>query len=283
VGALLVAALAGCGGDGADDGSDAAGSAGRTPSPASASAMPTSTSDVPELVDIGGGRHVYVHCSGEGSPTVVMESGDESDQFQWSAVQPAVAEETRVCSYDRLGNGSSDPATGCRRTPELLADLTAMLAAVDARPPYVLVGTSGGGFIMTSYAYEHQDETVGIVLAETPRALIASRAPSDLLADLDCRSTENQEHRDYVTVEHWAWQHRQRIGRIPMTVISNDYGDFYADDEQRTNVRAQRDWLVLSPLARQVVVTTGHDVPENEPDLTVREILRVVGEARVSG
>jgi hypothetical protein len=42
----------------------------------------------------------------------------------------------------------------------------------------------------------------------------------------------------------------------------------------------QRGWLVLSPLAQQVVVTSGHDVPENEPELTVREIFRVLAAAR---
>jgi hypothetical protein len=40
------------------------------------------TVDVPKLVDIGGGRHLYARCSGEGSPVVVLESGDESDQFE---------------------------------------------------------------------------------------------------------------------------------------------------------------------------------------------------------
>jgi hypothetical protein len=65
-----------------------------------------------------------------------------------------------------------------------------------------------------------------------------------------------------------------------MTVISNDCGDNWQNAEQKTNVRDQRGWLVLSPLARQVVVTSGHDVPENEPDLTVREILRVLSAAR---
>jgi hypothetical protein len=276
--AVLVAAgaLAGCGGDGGDD--PAAGpSSSSAPSPRTSA---TQTYDVPELVDIGGGRQVYAHCSGEGRPTVVLESGDEADQFQWSSVFYAVAERTRVCAYDRFGTGSSDPATGCRRTPELLADLRAMLAAVDAAPPYVLVGTSGGGFIMTSYAYAHPDETAGIVLAETPHAIIPSQAPKELLRQLDCRAPANVEHRDYVAVERDAWEHRRRVGRIPMTVISNDYGDFFEDEEQRTNVKGQRGWLELSPLAKQVVVTTGHDVPENEPDLTVREIMRVLDEAR---
>jgi pimeloyl-ACP methyl ester carboxylesterase len=179
-----------------------------------------------------------------------------------------------------LGNSSSDAATGCRRTPELLGDLSAMLAAVEAGPPFVLVGTSGGGYLMTGYAYAHPRATAGIVLAETPHAIIPAQAPKELLAELDCRSPLNQEHRDYVSVERYAWIHRHRIGRIPMTVISNDYGDSGENAEQKTNVKGQRGWLVLSPLARQVVVTSGHDVPENEPDLTEREVLRVLAAAR---
>ena len=276
---VTVSVLAACGDGGSSSGDRAAPST-SSPSAVTPSAAPAATYDVPGLVDIGDGRQVYAHCSGEGSPTVVLESGDESDQFQWSSVLPEVARHTRVCAYDRLGNGSSDPATGCRRTEQLLADLDAMLAAVDAEPPYVLVGTSGGGFIMTSYAYEHPEDTAGIVLAETPHAIIPAEAPPELLDDLDCRSAGNQEHRDYVSVERWAWEHRHRIGRIPMTVISNDYGETYENEEQRTNVRGQRGWLVLSPLAKQVVVTSGHDVPELEWGLTVREVLRVVDAAR---
>ena len=240
-------------------------------------------SERPALVDGKvevAGRQLAVHCSGNGSPTVVLEAGLGFSSAAWTELRPRLAKRTRVCAYDRLGNGSSDDATGCRRTPELLGDLSAMLAAVGAEPPYVLVGTSGGGFLMTSYAYAHPDQTAGIVLAETPHAIIPSREPKSLLAELDCRSALNQEHRDYVAVERFAWTHRHRIGRIPMTVISNDYGDTWENAEQKNNVKGQRGWLVLSPLARQVVVTSGHDVPENEPDLTVREILRVLATAR---
>ncbi len=276
--AALVLALSSCGG------SDSAGDpSAQSPSPqesaSSPSPSPTESYDVPELVDIGGGRHLFVHCSGEGSPVVVLESGDESDQFQWGAVFKQIAAETRVCKYDRAGNGSSDDATGCRRTPEILADLSAMLAAVKAEPPYILVGTSGGGFLMTSYAYTHPDQTAGIVLAETPHAIIPSEAPRELLAELDCHATTNVEHRDYVAVERYAWTHRHRIGPIPMTVITNDYRGNGENAEQQTNVKGQQGWLVLSPLAKQVVVTSGHNVPENEPDLTVREILRVLAAA----
>lgn len=92
----------------------------------------------------------------------------------------------------------------------------------------------------------------------------------------------NKEHRDYVAVELYAWTHRHRIGRIPMTVITNDYGDNWENHEQKTNVTGQQGGLVLSPLARQIVVTSGHNVPETEADLTSREILRVLAAARVT-
>ena len=47
------------------------------------------------------------------------------------------------------------------------------------------------------------------------------------------------------------------------------------------NVQAQRGWLVLSPLAEQVVVHTGHAVEEVDPDLVRDAILDVVEAARI--
>lgn len=84
------------------------------------------------------------------------------------------------------------------------------------------------------------------------------------------------EHRNYVAVEDYAWSHQHRIGNIPMTVISNKFSPPYDDYEQPTNVRDQRGWFALSPQARQVVVTSGHEVEENQPDLVAREILHVL-------
>jgi hypothetical protein len=119
-------------------------------------------------------------------------------------------------------------------------------------------------------------------LVETPHAIVAAEAPPELLAELDCANPKNQEHRDYVRVENDAWSQRHRIGDIPMVVISNDYGRSFEGEEQRTNVEDQKGWLVLSPQARQVVVTSGHDVAGNEPGLVIREILRVLDAARAS-
>jgi pimeloyl-ACP methyl ester carboxylesterase len=48
----------------------------------------------------------------------------------------------------------------------------------------------------------------------------------------------------------------------------------------RHNVEGQEGWLVLSPQAKQIVVDTGHDVMEEEPEVVIEAIVEVLREAR---
>ena len=88
-------------------------------------ASPSSSPSLVEAgnVDIGDGRSLYRVCRGEGSPTVILDSGDGADHAQWDQVITQIAEVTKVCSYDRGGLGRSDPVTGCRHLPDLTGDL----------------------------------------------------------------------------------------------------------------------------------------------------------------
>jgi hypothetical protein len=52
------------------------------------------------VVEIEEGRGLYVRCTGSGSPTVVMEAGDEGDSNQYVNVEWEVSEKTRSCVYD---------------------------------------------------------------------------------------------------------------------------------------------------------------------------------------
>jgi pimeloyl-ACP methyl ester carboxylesterase len=237
-----------------------------------------------DVVDIGGGRHLYVQCSGAGSPTLVFESGDESDTSSWVKVLPGVVASTRTCAYDRLGNGqSSAPLNPCRGLADLRGDFEAVLRAAAAQPPYVLVGASGGGLLVAGYAMAHPENVAGLVLVDTPRAVVLDDLPKAVRDEIRCGSPSNQEHRDFAAIEHEVWDHRRTVGDIPVTVVSNDYGNVSGlIPEQQTNVEDQRGWFVLSPSARQVVVTSGHDVPGNEATLLTGEILKVLQLARAS-
>src|SRR5215212_1643034 len=67
--------------------------------------------DFKGLVDIGGGRKIYMECQGKGRPTVVFVAGAGDRAETWSttqkpsqqAVLPAIAQTNRVCAYDRPG------------------------------------------------------------------------------------------------------------------------------------------------------------------------------------
>jgi hypothetical protein len=52
------------------------------------------------------------------------------------------------------------------------------------------------------------------------------------------------------------------------------------NEEQRTNVKGPKGWLVSSPQSKQVIVTGGHNVPDYAPDLVVTEIVNVHQVAR---
>ncbi len=63
------------------------------------------------LYDVGGHR-LHLDCTGTGSPTVVLENGLNEISPLWSAITAQVARTTRVCAYDRAGQGWSDDADG---------------------------------------------------------------------------------------------------------------------------------------------------------------------------
>jgi pimeloyl-ACP methyl ester carboxylesterase len=117
------------------------------------------------LVDIGG-RRMNLYCTGSGAPTVVLDAGGGGWSLVWRYVQPAVAQTTRVCSYDRAGLGFSDPGPLPRTTDAIADDLHALLHAAGIAPPYVLVGHSMGGFDMRVFADRYRAEVGGMVLVD---------------------------------------------------------------------------------------------------------------------
>lgn len=146
------------------------------------------------LVDIGGGRQLYLHCRGTGSPTVVLVSGTQGAYDEWThvfddveappvpsdhAVLPEVSRFTRVCGYDRPGTtrftGELSPSTPVAQpttAEQGVSDLHALLTAAGIPGPYVVVGGSWGGMITKLFASTYPDQTAGLVFVDGATELV---------------------------------------------------------------------------------------------------------------
>ena len=131
-----------------------------------------------ELIDVGGHR-LHLHCTGTGSPTVVLEPGLGAGSSDLAWIAPAVARDSRVCVYDRAGRGWSDPAAdGPRDGNQIAADLHTLLDRAHVPGPYVLAGHSFGGLYTLSFAAQFPDQVAGLVLIDSTAPRPGSAPPA---------------------------------------------------------------------------------------------------------
>lgn len=130
-------------------------------------------------VDVGG-YSLNLNCTGEGSPTVILESGWSVPGVSWSLVQPEVARFARVCSYDRAGYGWSDEGPMPRTTDEIARELHALLHNAGVGPPYVLAGHSLGGYVIRCFRGIYPNEVVGMVLVDPSQEDMNALMPTAL-------------------------------------------------------------------------------------------------------
>lgn len=218
------------------------------------------------------GRKLHVTCWGVGSPTILLETGIPSDGLNQFAGRghtftSKLAARTRTCSYDRAGVGSADPAPNTPRSlDDVTGDLHALLAAAGIDGPYILVGSSGGGMIVTYYANRYPDGVKGVVLLDVP-------APSATLSlqeapELAWDSPQNPEHLDIVA----GFENRLAAERYPfpapLIVITATGG--------QSNAADQAFWLEWSPESNQVELSGGHEIFDSQPQAVADQILSLL-------
>ncbi len=136
--------------------------------------MPGHTYDV-------GGYRLHLVCTGSGGPTVVLQSGLGEMSSSWARIAPAVADTTRVCAYDRAGQGWSEDPPQIQDGVQTAADLHTLLDRAGEAAPYVLVGHSLGGSHAMTYAARYPEDVAGMVLldASDPYQAGATDQPAD--------------------------------------------------------------------------------------------------------
>jgi pimeloyl-ACP methyl ester carboxylesterase len=144
------------------------------------------------------GHKMHILCTGEGSPTVVLDSGLGDSFVSWRKVQPQIAGFTRVCSYDRAGLGYSEPSDQPRTSKVIAAELHALLRAAGITSPYVLVGHSMAGYDVRLYASSYPSQVVGMVLVDASHPDQENRFPAEMKG-LEGSWSREQEFIKYTT------------------------------------------------------------------------------------
>ncbi|MFI4959741.1 MAG: alpha/beta fold hydrolase [Lysobacterales bacterium] len=128
------------------------------------------------------GRQMHLYCTGEGSPTVVLESGLGEDFTAWAKIQPSLSRTTQTCSYDRAGFGWSDAQPGARDSDHIADQLHALLMQAGITGPVVLMGHSAGGLHIRAYATRFPRDVAGLVFVDASSPLQNAQLPPSVLA-----------------------------------------------------------------------------------------------------
>ena len=118
-----------------------------------------------EMIDAGGMAFHAVRM-GEGAPLVVLESGLCASSLEWLPVQRDIARFAPVMAYDRAGYGSSPEAEGPRTADVAAHGLRALLDAVGAKGPVVIVGHDAGALYALRFTTRHPSMVRGLVLVD---------------------------------------------------------------------------------------------------------------------
>ncbi len=127
--------------------------------------------------DVGGHR-LYLDCRGHGSPTVVLENGLGEVTASWARIVARVGASTRICAYDRAGQGWSGDAADPQDGITAARDLHTLLSVAGEHGPYVLVGHSIGGPYALTYAAHYPQQVAGMVLLDSSSPEQFTKIPS---------------------------------------------------------------------------------------------------------
>ena len=247
-----------------------------------------------------------------GEPVVVFEGGAVSPGATWMTVLPRVAKFAPVVAYDRSTTGKSE-WDGKLGTPEHVnRKLKKLLEKMNVEPPYVRVGFSFGGDLIRHFAGDYPDEVFGLVYVDptirSPKArreilksIGSGEEGYDAILKVDAAFAKSLSPARRAAVEPVISVFKENVepdfapapkvptimllaGKLPDKSNNLHRGQKMPFDmnkfvKARLKNRIDRlsDWVLEAPEGMVVIArNSGHAIHQQEPDLVVDAIRRVV-------
>lgn len=248
-------------------------------------------------VDVGGYK-LNMNVMGEGRPVVVLDSGLGETSQAWGKIQPIVAGFTQVVSYDRAGLGQSEPSPVPRSADQVARELYRLLKNAKIPSPYVLVGHSLGGIHILTFASLYADEVAGLVFVDVKdgttfdawKADLGEEQYNQLLSGFNnfYAQTTGAVKAEWESLKTTIGKPHKEMGLpdVPVVVLSSirlseaekNWG--ITPEVVQSSLKVHQRLAELFP--QGVLIKTeksGHRIQDEEPELVVDSILKVVDAA----
>ena len=266
------------------------------------------------MVDVGS-HSLHAVVAGQGAPPVVFDGGIGARSDEYRQLQERIAAVTTTVVYDRAGYGASEVGPLPRDSRTEVEELRRLLAALELRGPYVLVGHSLGGLNVEVYASLHPEEVAGLVMLDPPPlgfirgenypGLISMAAQMtdewQRIADADLESEDAQERAEAGFFTMLASEHREMFaasaieasavasfGDIPVVVVASgvpnpafgevadEYQRYWAAESEALSAKSSRGRFILAG-------ESSHMLQQEAPDLVAEVVLSMVDSLRGAG
>ncbi|MDT5317184.1 MAG: hypothetical protein QOE74_6204 [Mycobacterium sp.] len=278
-----------------------------------------SAADFAGLVDIGGGRSLFLNCQGEGSPTVFVIPGKGSYAEAWNAAvapgdptrsspydlieeaniaaspdaaQPLVARTTRICTYDRPdtrpdGTDLSTPAPQPHTVQSDVDDVVSLVGAAQLPTPIVFVAHSYGGLVLDLLARQHPELVSGMVFSEPTSEFLwgLGRPDQNAAFNTDGQAVAPGEEAILAEDAFATIAAAPPLPRVPAIVLSADKfvapAGLKPDNYTQAQIHQANDMLAAALGTTNVVIPgTGHNQMLYQPRAVADQIIAVVDRVR---
>jgi pimeloyl-ACP methyl ester carboxylesterase len=246
------------------------------------------------LVQLPDGHHMFLECSGdEGAvPTVILANGRGLGTADaWAKVQEKVSPSIRICSYDAIGAGRSDPYQPhpeLRPIDQVVSEMHDLFQAAQLKQPYVLVGASAGGILIRRYQEQYPHEIAGLVFVDS-----AHEEQEWRLAAISKEFDPNWNHPEFLRENGFLSDHQKLIWHadIPLIVLERSekvpHSAFPEMTQQQLDAindewhEHQVDLAGRSKYGQlRVVAGSGHFMHQQRPDAITDAVRDVVQQVR---
>jgi pimeloyl-ACP methyl ester carboxylesterase len=247
-------------------------------------------------VDAGGPK-LRMQIAGNGSPTVVFDTGGGGSLEGWGRVPSEVSKFAKAVSYDRAGNGLSDKSATPRDARHIATELHTALRNAKLEPPYILVGHSAGGPYVRVFAGMYPDEVAGMVLVDPTQEetfdwnqqngfALSNRDQCTLDDEVSCEvPTLQQAHESPVPSKIPVFLIHVMYPWGPAPFPSKDRDEIartYGSSRVPARFRFHKEWVERIPGAQLIVTeNSSHGLMNlEEPELVVSTIRQALNKAK---